>query len=240
VGLTTELICIFSDQKDSGSCNNLPPNILTPEFCILNSSTYAHDTEVKAMTTAIPPFITLEEFLKLPETQPASEFFDGQIYQKPMPAGKHSRLQLKFCDAVNQVAETPQIALAFPELRCTYPAGSHSSSVYGGRSIVPDAAVFIWERIPFEADGEVPNAFEIYPDWTVEILSPEQRATKVISNILHCLKYGTQLGWLIDPEEQLILAFIPGNEPVELIGNNRLPTPKFLELDLTVEQVLHG
>jgi Uma2 family endonuclease len=141
--------------------------------------------------------------------------------------GKHSRLQLKFCDTVNGVAETSRIALAFPELRCTF----------GGRSIVPDANVFRWERIPFEADGEVPNAFEIYPDWTVEILSPEQKATKVISNILHCLKYGTGLGWLIDPEERLILAFLAGEEPVELTGNDQLPIPQFLSLDLTVEQV---
>lgn len=63
------------------------------------------------MTTATPSSLTLEEFLKLPATKPASEFIDGQIYQKPMPAGKHSRLQLKFCDAVNQVAERSQIAL---------------------------------------------------------------------------------------------------------------------------------
>ena len=179
------------------------------------------------MTTTLDQQITLEEFLKLPETEPASEFVNGKIYQKPMPQGKHSRLQLKFCDAVNQVAETPHIALAFPELRCTF----------GGRSIVPDATVFVWERIPFEPDGEVPNTFEISPDWTVEILSPNQKATKVISNILHCLKHGTQLGWLIDPDERLILAFIPGQEPVELTGSNSLPIPKFLTLDLTVEQV---
>ncbi|BAZ51895.1 hypothetical protein NIES4103_45540 [Nostoc sp. NIES-4103] len=177
------------------------------------------------MTTAAP--LTLEKFLQLPETKPASEFINGRIYQKPMPAGKHSRLQLKFCDAVNQIAEAQQIALAFPELRCTF----------GGRSIVPDATVFTWQRIPFEADGEVPNTFELYPDWTVEILSPEQRTTKVISNILHCLKYGTQLGWLIDPDERLILAFIPGQEPIELIGSESLPIPKFLNLDLTVQQV---
>lgn len=179
------------------------------------------------MTIATPLFITLEDFLKLPETQPASEFINGHIHQKPMPQGKHSRLQLKFCEAVNQVAEVPQIALASPELRCTF----------GERSIVPDASIFVWERIPFEADGEVPNIFEIYPDWTVEILSPNQTATKFISNILHCLKYGTQLGWLIDPDERLILAFSPGQEPVELTGSDRLPVPIFLTLDLTVEQV---
>ncbi len=103
-----------------------------------------------------------------------------------MPQGKHSRLQLKLCNAVNQVAEDRQLALAFPELRCTF----------GGRSIVPDVTVFTWGRIPFDADGEVENMFEIYPDWTIEILSPSQNATKVISNILHCLQHGTQLAGL--------------------------------------------
>ena len=61
--------------------------------------------------------LTLEEFLKLPETQPASEYIDGEIIQKPMPKGKHSRLQLKLCDRINEVAEGSQIASAFPELR---------------------------------------------------------------------------------------------------------------------------
>ncbi len=177
------------------------------------------------MTTATS--LNLEEFLELPETKPASEFINGCIYQKPMPQGKHSRLQLKFCNVVNNVAETAKIALAFPELRCTF----------GDRSIVPDASVFLWQRIPFDADGEVPNAFNTYPDWTVEILSPDQKATKVISNILHCLKHGTQLGWLIDPEDRIILVFISNQEPVELIGNDALPVPEFLTLDLTVEQV---
>ena len=79
--------------------------------------------------------------------------------------------------------------------------------------------------------------FEIYPDWTVEILSPDQKATKVISNILHLIKYGSQLGWLIDPDDRLILAFIAGQEPVELTGSDSLTMPKFLTLDLTVEQV---
>lgn len=179
------------------------------------------------MTAALPIPITLEAFLKLPETQPASEFINGQISQKPMPQGKHSRLQLKFCETVNHVTEGAQVALAFPELRCTF----------GERSIVPDATVFTWNRIPFDTNGEVSNSFEIHPDWTVEILSPDQTATRVIRNILHCLKFGTKLGWLIDPDERLILAFIPGQEPIELVGRDRAIVPEFLTLELTVEQV---
>lgn len=179
------------------------------------------------MTTTLHEPITLEEFLNLPQTKPASEFLDGYVYQKPMPQGKHSRLQLKLCDAVNQVAEDKQVALAFPELRCTF----------GGRSIVPDVTVFSWGRIPFDANGEVENVFEIHPNWTIEILSPDQNATRVIRNILHCLKYGTQLGWFIDPEERSVLAFLPGQQPIELTDDDPLPVPEFLELDLTVAQV---
>ena len=179
------------------------------------------------MTTATLELITLNEFLELPETQPANEFIAGRIYQKPIPQGKHSRLQLKLCTAVNQVTEEQQIALAFPELRCTF----------ANRSIVPDVTVFTWQRIPFDADGGIGNAFKIYPDRTIEILSPDQNATKVIGNILHCLKHGTQLGWFIDPSAKVVLAFLLGQQPIELTGQDILPVPNFLDLQLTVAQL---
>jgi len=89
--------------------------------------------------------ITLSEFLQLPETKPASEYIEGRILQKPMPRGKHSRLQLTLCNAINNVAEAQKLAYAFPELRCSF----------GSRSIVPDIAVFKWSRIPFDEDGDV-------------------------------------------------------------------------------------
>jgi Uma2 family endonuclease len=179
------------------------------------------------MATTLHQPIALEEFLKLPETKPASEFINDRIYQKPMPQGKHSRLQFKLCNAINTEGEAQKIALAFPELRCTF----------GGRSIVPDVTVFTWERIPFDDNGEVENSFQIYPDWTIEILSPDQSSTKVITNILHCLKHGTKIGWLIDPTERLILVFLPEQQPLEMTGDDKLPVLKNLTLNITVAQV---
>jgi len=179
------------------------------------------------MTTALPQSTTLEAFLKLPETEPASEFIDGHVYQKPMPQGKHSRLQLKLCEAINGAAEAQQIALAFPELRCTF----------AGRSLVPDVAVFTWDHLPLNAAGEVENIFTRPPDWTVEILSPDQNPTRVIGNILHCLECGTQVGWFVDPEARAVLAFLPEQQPMELTGEDRLPVPAFLPLDLTAARL---
>lgn len=170
--------------------------------------------------------ITLEEFLKLPETKPASEYINGKIIQKPMPQGKHSKLQGRLITAINEVVEKRQIALAFPELRCTF----------GGRSIVPDVVVFAWERIPLDNRGEVANVFEAYPDWTIEILSPDQRQTKVTGNILHCLKHGSRLGWLIDPDEYSVLVYPPGQQP-ELLQEptDVLPVPDLVaDLHVTV------
>jgi Uma2 family endonuclease len=117
----------------------------------------------------------------MPETKPASEFIDGEIVQKPMPKGKHSIVQRELTFTVDSTTEQrplteKNIARAFPELRCTF----------GGRSIVPDISVFKSERIPRDSDGTVANDFGLAPDWTIEILSPDQSQTKVVKNIVHC------------------------------------------------------
>ena len=117
--------------------------------------------------------LALEEFLKLPETKPASEYIDGQIIQKPMPQGKHSIIQGELVPAINAIVKQQKIARAFPELRCTF----------GDRSTVPDITVFIWNRIPCDENGEIANVFPLAPDWTIEILSPGQSHTKVTKNI---------------------------------------------------------
>lgn len=169
-------------------------------------------------TSAQP--ITLETFLSLPETKPASEYIDGNIIQKPMPQGKHSTLQLDFSTFINSVARPEKIARAFPELRCTF----------DGASIVPDIAVFTWARIPTDENGEIADVFSLAPDWTIEILSPSQRPTKVTKNILRCLRNGTQMGWLIDPEDKAVFVYRP-NQEIEILDepDTVLPMPSFLE-----------
>ncbi|MBD0364037.1 MAG: Uma2 family endonuclease [Coleofasciculus sp. C3-bin4] len=70
--------------------------------------------------------ITLEEFLKRPETKPASEYIDGQIIQKPMPQGKHSTIQTEFSTVVRLTLYF--IASPLRLLDSTYSAGFTSLS----------------------------------------------------------------------------------------------------------------
>ena len=64
--------------------------------------------------------LTLDAFLAMPETKPASEFIDGQIIQKPMPQGKHSTIRGDIGADINRVLKPQRIARAYPELRCTF------------------------------------------------------------------------------------------------------------------------
>ena len=154
------------------------------------------------MVRTVSTSLTLQEFLQLPETKPASEYIDGQVIQKAMPKGKHSVLQTQLSTVINAALQPERIAWAFSELRSTF----------GGRSIVPDVSVFIWSSIPCDQNGEISNTFELAPDWTIEVLLPNQNQTRVTKNILHCLKHGTQMGWLIDPEEQTVLVYLPPDQ----------------------------
>ena len=106
------------------------------------------------LSTQLSTHQTLDEFLKMAETKPASEYIDGQIYQKPMPQGKHSIIQSQLVSGINQFSNPHKLALALTELRCTF----------AGQSIVTDIAVFEWSRIPTDETGEIAHRFVTFPD----------------------------------------------------------------------------
>ena len=95
--------------------------------------------------------LTLDDFLALPETKPASEFIDGVIIQKPMPQGKHSAIQSELVPAINRTLRGIQAARAFSELCCSF----------GDRATVPDISVFTWDRIVCDESGDIANSFTI-------------------------------------------------------------------------------
>lgn len=169
--------------------------------------------------------LTLEAFLALPETKPASEYVDGRVSQKPMPQGKHGRLQSKFVALLNAAIEPKKVAVAITELRCTF----------GGHSIIPDIAVFKREHIPVDEEGDIKNVFTRAPDWIIEILSPGQSSAKVIKKILRCLKNDTQMGWLIDPEDKAVFVYCPQQEVVVLDEpDSNIPVPEFANELITI------
>ncbi|MEO0887590.1 MAG: Uma2 family endonuclease [Cyanobacteria bacterium J06648_10] len=168
--------------------------------------------------------------MALPETKPASEFINGRIIQKPMPQGQHSKLQAEFLTLINAAVQPQKIAYAFPELRCSF----------GGDSVVPDIVVMQWDNVPVNEKGKVANVFKLAPDWTIEILSPGQRAAKVTRKILHCLDHGTEMGWLINPEDESVFVHRPQQSVAayDEETDTALPMPSFItEFNITITEL---
>ncbi len=178
------------------------------------------------MTISLSPTITLDDFLKLPdlEISPAWEYINGVAIQKPMPKTRHSLLQKRLISTIDNNTDN---YTALPELRCTF----------GGRSIVPDIAVVAWNDLPINELGEVQDNFTLAPAWSIEILSPNQAVTRVMDNLLHCLKYGCQLGWMIDPDDASIVVFLPQQEPDIYRGDRIIPSIPSTNIKLTPKQV---
>ncbi len=64
--------------------------------------------------------LTLEEFLALPEEEPALEFFRGQVTQKVSPGTWHSLLRGAFVFQVYSYVRPRRLAHVLPEHRSTY------------------------------------------------------------------------------------------------------------------------
>lgn len=155
---------------------------------------------------------TLAEFLALPEQEPAIEYIDGTVVSKVPPKGKHSALQAALSQRLNGFAVPRTIAQAFPELRTTF----------GGRSTVPDLAVYRWNRVPVDEAGETANDFLEPPDIAIEIASPEQSVNGLVRRCLWYTSSGVAIALLVDPADHSILLFRANELPRVLRGDDRV------------------
>ena len=172
--------------------------------------------------------MTLDEFLELPELTPALEYVDGVVRQKVAPQGQHVTLQDEFTQTINAVARPRKLARAYPELRATY----------AGLSRVPDVAVYLWERIPRLPNGRIANRFTEPPDIAIEVVSPDQTATDLVSKCIWYVKNGVRIALIADPAEDVVLRFRPDTLPDVLTGDDRIDLDEVLPgFELTVNQL---
>jgi len=149
------------------------------------------------MTTGYRTGLTLDEFLKLPEQKPALEYFNGEVTQKASPLPRHSRLQYKFANFINDYSEPRRLALPLPELRGTF----------AGASRVPDVGVFRWARIPRRPDGQIDDDQFIPPDIAIEILSPGQSRRDQVEKCRRFVANGVGIALQVEDRRQSVTRF---------------------------------
>jgi len=155
--------------------------------------------------------LTLEEFLALPETEPASEYVCGEIYQKPMPTNAHAILQPYIWMLIFQFLAHTRLGRVRTEWRCIFgPAGR-------ARPYIPDVVYVSFERMP-PVDATEQEYLETAPDLAVEIVSPGESPVRFARKLRFYLLHGVRLVWVVDPIARTITVLTPGPADELVLG----------------------
>ena len=144
--------------------------------------------------------LTLEQFLELPEAEPALEYLGGMVTQKMSPKGPHGRLQFVLARWFEELVRPLGVVTAFTETRVTF----------GGGSFVPDVIVYRSDRVPADERGDIAEDFYEPPDVAVEIASPGQTLKDLTDRCRWYVDHGVLVVLLVDPRNRSVLVFRPG------------------------------
>jgi len=167
--------------------------------------------------------MSLDEFLALPEQEPALEYDDGVVTQKMSPEINHGSVAFTFAAEMDRVASQRRLGKASIEIRFRA----------GGATYVPDASYYRKERLQLRAPKRFVQLADA-PDIAVEVVSPEQGVIGLIGRCLRYLELGVSISILAAPDDEAVLVFRPGQPMRVLQGDDRIDLDDLLPgFDLT-------
>lgn len=137
--------------------------------------------------------ISLDEFLRMPETEPYTELIDGVLEQKPLGKNNHSVAQTELVLALRLHAAT-RSGRAVTELGVRFPG-----TVLGNLR-VPDV-LFYRDRSAVDLAEDYPS---IAPDLAAEIRSRGQSVRALRARLAFLREHGTRCTLLIDPDAKTV------------------------------------
>lgn len=149
------------------------------------------------MTT--PVRVSIEEFLAMEETKPYLELIDGEVAPKAMPNPAHSAMVAGLMGRLWPYLAASKEGRVDTELRHLQQAEE--------RVFLPDVSVTLRGRFP---SGQSRGPVEVSPDLAIEVLSPDDRAARVLDRVQFYLRAGVQLVWIVDPESRAVFVYRPG------------------------------
>jgi len=111
--------------------------------------------------------------------------------------------------------------------------------ILGADTYVPDAIVYLWDRVPEDENGRLPRYFTIPPDLALEILSHGQTVGSLLDRCRELVGHGVRVALLADPEHGAVHVIRPGTELGPLHEGDAIDITDILsDFQLTVADVL--
>lgn len=137
--------------------------------------------------------LRLEEFLELPETEPASELIHGEVVQKPVAKIPHNWAVRKLIRALDRHPYTSD-GTWLTEQGLSFPATTP------GNHRVPDLSWFRAGRVSLS----MVNYLQFAPDLAVEVRSEGQSLAMLREKLSFLREQGTTATLLVDPVRRTV------------------------------------
>lgn len=150
--------------------------------------------------------ITLEQFLSLPEAEPALEMgCTGEISQKVSPTTEHAALQRELVVRLQVYARAHRFGQAFTEQRV----------ILSRVPRVPDVSFYCQDRLPIDVGGHYIAHPTTPPDLVAEIYSPGQEDRReLVLKAAWYVEQGVRLVMLVEPDRRRVTSFTSDGEVV--------------------------
>jgi Uma2 family endonuclease len=155
---------------------------------------------------------TAEQLLQAPGLGPC-ELVRGELVMMTPAGFRHSRIAQRIAARLTAFVEPNALGVV------TTADGGFLLAQDPDTVRVPDAAFVCAHRIPaVEPSGFFPGA----PDLAVEVLSPNDRASEVLSKVQEWLSAGCRAVWVLDPETHTVSVYQSPSAAVILHASDTL------------------
>jgi Uma2 family endonuclease len=173
-----------------------------------------------AQRDSVEPLLTAEQYARLPD-DPAwrDELVRGRLVREPRPGNVHGRIQARLGGWLERYVS--ERGLGYVTVASGYLLEREPDTVRG-----PDIAFVARSRYGDTPPEKWPD---FAPDLAIEVLSPTDRAGRMVEKVAQLFAAGARQVWLIDPEDRTAIVYTAAGEARvlretdELAGNDIVP-----------------
>jgi Uma2 family endonuclease len=172
-----------------------------------------------------PRQLTLAEYEALDDDAYFDEVSRGYLVREPKPGNAHGRLVTLLSHRLMQFVEQhPGCGRVYTE--AGFVLAEKPLTVRG-----PDVAFVREDRVPPRRSRGI---FRGAPDLALEVMSPGNRASEILTKVSELLEAGTSAVWVIDPDKELVVIHDQSGTPTILRAPDQLTFPGLPALSLDI------
>lgn len=171
------------------------------------------------MSIAETKLVTVEEYAKLPNNGRPTELVRGRVVEMNLPKFRHG----KICSKVDRIYGyfADENDLGHMVTNDTGIITERNPDTLRGA----DVAFYSYQRLP---KGKGPKGYpSVTPNVVFEVLSPDDRWSKVLEKVAEYLNAGVDVAYVLDPESETVHIYRPDAPEVKLTGDDELILPEF-------------